>query len=110
MAEQKYTIGGNVLVPGHEKTITPLQKIVAEYQTASFDASGKYNFDQKRQDAAITAIMAISQFYSKSDALQMLGRAVSSAPRLTPSSKPPHPIGKKPVVFGNARSSQPKSP
>ena len=97
MAEQKFTIGGEVSVPGHEKTITPLQKIVAAYRAASFDSSGKYNFDQSRQDTAVTAIMSISQFYSKSDALQMLGRAVSSASRPTsPSKKPPHSAPKTP--------------
>ena len=110
MSDQKFKMSGEVLIPGYEKTITPLQAIVSEYRAASFDSNGKYNFDQTRHDTAIRAIMSLSQFYSKSDALQMLGRAVSPAPRPTPSSKPPHLVGKKPVVSGNARSSQPKSP
>ena len=110
MSDQKFKMSGEVLIPGYEKTITPLQAIVSEYRAASFDSNGKYNFDQTRHDTAIGAIMGLSQFYSKNDALQMLGRAVSPAPRPTPSSKPPHPVGKKPVVSGNARSSQPKSP
>jgi hypothetical protein len=97
MSDQKIRFGREVLIPGHEKTITPLQKIAAAYRAASFDSSGKYNFDQSRQDTAITAIMSISQFYSKSDALQMLGRAVSSASRPTsPSKKPPHSAPKTP--------------
>jgi len=110
MSDQKSKMSGEVSIPGHEKTITPLQAIVAEYRTTSFDSNGKYTFDQTRHDTAIRAIMGLSQFYSKSDALQMLGRAVSSAPRPMPSLKPPHPVGKKPGVSGNARSSQPKLP
>jgi hypothetical protein len=44
---RKSPIGGGVEIPGHEKTITPLQEIVAEYRTASFDSSGKYNFSRR---------------------------------------------------------------
>ena len=64
------SIYGHVEVPGHEKTITTLEKIVAAYRTASFDSSGKYNFDQKRQDAAVSDILALSQFYTRYDAIQ----------------------------------------
>ena len=89
-------IGGHVEIPGHEKTLNPLQKIVAEYRSASFNSNGKYSFDQKRQEAAINAIMALSQFYSARDALQMLGRAVTSAPRPATTSKPPRTAPKSP--------------
>src|SRR4051794_17773529 len=110
MSDQKSKMNGEVSIPGHEKTITPLQAIVAEYRATSFDSNGKYNFDQTRHDTAIRAIMSLSQFYSKSDALQMLGRAVSSAPRPMPSLKSTHLVSKNSMVSGNARSSQPKSP
>ena len=84
---KRFNIGGEVVVPGHEKTITTLKKIVAVYRAAGFDPNGKYNFDQKRQDAAIGEIMKLSQFYTASDALQFLGKAVSSPPRPTPPTK-----------------------
>jgi hypothetical protein len=86
---KKSPLGGGVGIPGHEKTITPLQKIVAEYRTASFDSNGKYNFSQQRQDEAVKKITYLSQFYSRGDAIKMLGRAVASAQRPATTSKPP---------------------
>ncbi len=81
-------IDGHVEVPGHEKTITTLEKIIAAYRTASFDLSGKYNFDQKRQNAAVSEILALSQFYTRYDAIQMLGRVINSPRRPAPASPP----------------------
>jgi hypothetical protein len=46
MSDQKFKMSGEVPIPGYEKTITPLQGIVAEYRAASFDSHGKYNFDR----------------------------------------------------------------
>jgi hypothetical protein len=87
---RKSTIGGgHVGIPGHEKTIAPLRKIVAEYRTASFDSSGKYNFSQQRQDEAVKKITDLVQFYSRGDAIKMLGRSVASAQRPATTSKPP---------------------
>ena len=96
MTDRNTKMGGSVVVPGHERTITTLGNIVAEYRAACFDSSGKYSFDQKRQDAAVTNIMALSQFYTHSDAIQMLGRAVTSPPRPAPASKPPRSKPKPP--------------
>src|SRR5271169_2938619 len=84
---KQFSVGGEVVVPGHEKTLAPLQKIAAAYREASFDSSGKYSFSQQRQDAAVVEIRALSQFYTHSDAVQMLGRAVSSLPRSASGSK-----------------------
>jgi hypothetical protein len=79
-------IDGHIEVPGHEKTMPTLEKIVAAYRKASFDSNGRYNFDQKRQDAAIKEIMEVNQFYTRYDAIQMLGKAIA---HLTTAWKPP---------------------
>ena len=87
MNTSKSQIGGEVTIPGHEKTIDRLQEIVSGYRVECFDSNGKYNFNQNRQDAAVDQIMGLSQFYTRSDALKMLGGAVSSPPQPTPPAK-----------------------
>jgi hypothetical protein len=82
------SIDGHIEVPGHEKTIATLEKIIAAYRTASFDSGGKFNFDPKRQDAAVSEILALSQFYTRYDAIQMLGRVINSPRRPAPASPP----------------------
>lgn len=96
MSDPKNKIGGTIEIPGHEKTIGTLEKIVAEYQAASFDSVGKYNFSKTRQDAAITPIMELSQFYTRGDAIQMLSRAVTSPPRPARPPKKPRSSPKPP--------------
>ena len=82
------TIGGQVELPGHEKTFGPLQKIASAYKEAS-TTDGVYKFDQKVHDEAVKAIMGLSQFYTKDNARQILARAVSDLPLSKPAVKKP---------------------
>ena len=50
---------GDIEIPGHEKTQGTLSGIVDEYRKASY-ATGKYDFNQSRQDIAIEKIMELS--------------------------------------------------
>jgi hypothetical protein len=96
MNTSKPQIGGEVTVPGHEKTINRLQAIISGYRMGCFDSNGKYNFNQNRQDVAVDQIMGLSQFYTRSNALKMLGGAVSSPPQPTPPAKKPRGNQKSP--------------